>query len=415
MAADTGAANVSNSSALLKVEFQNGLAWRGLKQARFYQMVKKNTKFSARYKERTIQISPGRGTGSDFASALAKRGPGKTATFNLYKKDDYVIGSLSCEILETNDKDRIADALLQQISLKGYELGQTISRKFWSGDGGCLARAKASGAVSTTKLYLTSASDCRGFYPGQVCVLASDNGTGTNPTGQREGSFEVSAVYPEASTPYIEATANIVAGVPAAANSDYVFQDGDYGKSWSGIPAWAPTSDPASSGDSFLGVDRYATGDLKRASGFRYADSSGGDMTSNVNKALAKASFYGVEPDDLFCNPEDIAEWMDTLEGRNESRNISTTIAGVSFSAITVHTAGGDVSVISEAKCPKGYYWGTEMANWEYLSQGEVPHFTTTGGEKLHLESTADARQFRMVARSCLDCIDPGKNVIGTW
>jgi hypothetical protein len=382
-------ATTSNLEALLKIRYPNGIAYQGVKQSRFFNLCPKTTDFGGSGKQIKVSVSPGTGGSSDFAKALANRGPAQHVTFTVSRKYDYIVGSLENEVIKATmgDKNAVLAALTDEFDKKGKEFGMRLSRRCWGNEGGALGVALA---ITTSSFTLATPGDIRNFYPGQVLQFASDNGTGTSPTGQRAGTVTVSKVsMSSAGVATVTCTGNVTAGIAAATDGDTVFSDGDYGTAPSGVLGWIPTSDPTGS---FLGVDR--TTHINALSGFR-VDQTGKDLIEAFNAATAAGFPLGSEGESAFVGGTVMSRLQNTLEGKAITRDVKGK-GEVSYKGLVVYTTYGEVTVLPEPYCPDGKILITSMSDWEIASLGELPHYTDTGHGNLQQESAADARQFRL-------------------
>jgi len=405
----TGSADRTNKSALLKVRYQKGLNFRGVATAKFYNMASKDTSFSERNKERVISVTAGNGGSADFPTALALRGPGTEVTFTLVPKPDYVILSIDEQLFRTKNAAAIKNIVTQQLDNKGKEHGYIIARKAWGENGGSLGRLSATASVTTTTLTFRSMHQIRNMYKGMVIEAAATDGTAQTPGNARAGSLTVASINIASKT--IVTTVAGTTGIPGLTASDYIFPKGEFGKSWSGLLGWCPVTAPTT-GDYFYGIDRSAYGDTAKLSGFR-ASATLADKSSNVVRALAEASPLEINVNTLFCNPVDYAKWLDELGDNRRETEVSAKTVGVSYKGILVHTPSGDVTVLSEPRCPENIWVATSLDAWEFNSIGEVP--SMPGPNEWERESTADARQARLASYMFLDCEDPGATVVGAW
>lgn len=402
------AATTSNMDAFLKIRYPNGIAFQGVKSSKFWSLCPKNTSFTGNSRLTKVAYSPGTGGSSDFAKALANRGPQQVATFTITRKRDYVVGALENEIIEASkgSEGAIQSVLEDELDKKGIEFGMRLSRRLMGNAGGSLGRISA---TATTTITLTSRADARNFYIGMVCTLASDDGTGTSPSAERAGTITVSKV--NAATGVITFAGNVTAGIPAAATSDYIFSEGDYGQAPTGVFGWVPLTAPTA-GESFLGVDRTIA--MQPLSGTRYTG-GGRNMIEVVNLAASEGFIYGAEGEYLFTSGADFARLQNTLEGKACMCDVSDSTGKASFKAIELFTTYGSVKVMPEPYFPEGSFLLTKMSDWQIHSLGDLPHFSDTGHGKLQQESAADARQFRLVGYWNLECKNPGNCTIGTW
>lgn len=381
-------ASTSNLPELLKILYPRGIAFLKLRKSKLYMQAKKNTKFVGANRQIKLSVGDGTGGSSEFAQALQNRGPSQQVTFTLTRKRDYVIGSIENELIMASkgDEGAVLDAMKLEFDMKGNEMGERIWRRFYGSEGGRLGEVQS---ISTNTMVLTSSADMRHFRPGKIISLASDNGTGTSPTGGREGSLTVTGV--NIGTRTLTFPSNVTTGIPAATVGDSIFNPGDYGTQPSGVFAWTPIVAPSTS---YLGVDRSLYPEL--TGGFRF-DGKSGDMIETINNGLAESGEWSVTDTKYgYMNYKDFARLQSTLEGKNNvTREVSgrDVYAEVAWKGLCVYTPHGEVTFVAEPGIPQGYALVTDPEDWTIHSLGEMPHFSE---EKFQQESAADARQFRL-------------------
>lgn len=383
-------ATTTSLDALTKILYPNGIAFVKLRKSKLFMAAKKNTKFKGKSREIKLTVSDGTGGSSDFAQALANRGPGQHVTFTLTRKKEYVVGSLENEVIMATmgDDAAVLEALKSELDLKSNEMGERLVRRFWGDEGGSLGIIES---ISGSTIVLTRKADMRHHRVGKVISLASDNGTGTSPTGGRTGSLTISGV--NISTRTLTFTAAVTTGIPAATTGDYLFNPGDYGVSPSGVLAWTPITAPSTS---FLGVDRSLYPEI--TGGFRYSGNTGGSIIESFNLAAAESFEYQTANSrTAYMNGKDFARLQNELEGRGQTRDAkgSGKFAEVSWKELVLNTPDGEIGCVAEPGVPEGYAIITDPSDWTIHSLGELPHYSE---EKLQQESAADARQFRMRA-----------------
>jgi len=400
-------ATTANLPEIQKILYPKGISYLNLLKSPFYGMAKHTTNFTGSLKQTKVTLGDGTGGSSDFSQALANRGPSNQVTFSSYRKKDYVIGSLENELIMATkgDEGAVIEAMKLEFDLKGSEMGERIWRRFWGSEGGRLGEVSS---ISTNTIVLTNKADMRHFRKGKVVMFASDNGTGSSPSGDRTGTLTVSGVNIEDKT--VTFTENVTTGIPAATAGDSIFNPGDYGQAPDGVLAWTPIDTPSTT---FLGVDRSVAPEI--LGGFRY-DGAGGDMLETINNAEAESYEYQTAAKrSLFTSGRDFARLMNHLEGKTVMpREVKgrDNFAEASYSGVCVYTANGEITVMADPGCPVGYAVVTDPADWEIASLGELPHFSE---EKFQQESAADARQFRLRCFWNVLCHKPYNTTIITW
>lgn len=405
MAATKGAASYSNIADLYKKKYPNGIAWEGLKTSRFYNLVEKDTNFGEEAKLTVIQITPGLGGTSNFVAALANKGPGTTAKLTISRKPDYVIGSIDGEVMRSGKEHAIVDAVFNEITLKGKDFGILGSRRFWGENSGAMGQLAATSAISGATFTVRSATQVRNFRAGMT--LKFSNGT----TALRDGELEVLSV--NYATNVVTCTTNVTDGIAAAANSDLVWTDGEYGNVWLGVLSYAPTSDPSAS-ESFCGIDRTDY-DLRYVSGYRPSTGSvAGDYEQTVSDGLAEVAPWGVQPPYLFCSPKTFSKWTNQIEKPNWVTVKSNVDATLGLRGIQITGPLGDLTVLPDGYCPDGNWVATDPGEWTHRSNGPYPNRVTRAD--LNVEQLADAWQMRMCGYSALDPNQAlASTVIGSW
>lgn len=402
-----GSATAENLNALTKVIYPKGIAFTKLRKSKLFMRARKMTKFGGKLREVKCTIGDGTGGSSTFSDALANRGPADHVTFEVRRKSDYVVGSLENEVIRATQGDdhAVLEALRSELDLKQNEMGERILRRFWGDEGGHLGIIES---ISTNTIVLTRKADLRHHKKGKVIALASDNGTGSSPTGGRIGSLTITKV--DIATRTLTFSENVTAGIPAAIAGDYLFHPGDYGKSVSGVLAWTPITKPSTT---FLGVDRSVAPQL--LGGFRYSG-SGGSMIETLNNAAAESFEYQTADDRMAClNGSDFARLMNELEGRvsvQRERSGRGAFAELSWKELVVHTPSGEIGVVAEPGVPQGYAIITDPEDWQVCSLGELPHFSDP---KMQQESAADAQQYRLRAWWNVENRNPANTTIVSW
>ena len=402
-----GSATVDNLTALTKILYPNGIAFTKLRRSKLFMQARHKTDFGGKLWEIKVTIGDSTGGSSDFSQALQNRGPGKHETFSVYRKKDYVVGSLENEVIlaTKGDKNAVLEALKSELKLKGNEMGDRIARRFWGNEGGSLGVISS---ISGTTMVLTTDADMRHHKPGKLINLASDNGTGASPSAERTGTLTITNV--NIGTRTLTFSTDVAATISGATAGDYLFHPGDYGNAPNGVFAWIPSTAPSGS---FLGVDR--TKHIEFTSGFRFSG-GGNDMLEVLNDACAVSFEYGTS--DMrygYFNGADFARLMNTLEGKGAMiRDVSgrDNFAKVSWKGVTVNTPYGEVVCVAEPGVPKGYALLTDPDDWVVRSLGELPHFSET---KFQQESAADAQQFRLRAFWNLGNENPSNSTVIAW
>jgi hypothetical protein len=412
----------SNSSNLLKVLYPNEAHIPQYEASRAFGMMKKNTEFTGEgTKYVVVSIAPGAGGSATVSAAIANQSATSEVRFSLGRKKLYEFGSIDGEAMAVakngggdNSKGAILDIVKHALNRTRYAFGRTFARAVWGNGGGARGTITSGSTVSSTTITLTNQADAAGFFKGMVLQTAGNDGYSTV-TSVRTGTVTVASVQRLTSTgtATITATAAWSAGISAVATGDSIFREGDYAAYPSGIPAWAPVSDPGG-GDSFLGVNRSTAGDINYLSGFR-TSGTGQPKQQTLIDAAAIAKQNGVHVDTVFMNPLDV---RDTFKEQSTYKTIDVTTdtPQIGYKGISLLGAVGELKVMAETDTPRGYAWVVDPSTWTCRSAGDVPMLLDFDGIKTFLRNPqGDDYQYRFGCYMNFENAEPANAVIATF
>jgi hypothetical protein len=412
----------SNSSNLLKVLYPNEAHIPQYEASRAYGMMKKNTEFTGEgTKYVVVSIAPGAGGSATVSAAIANQSATQEVRFSLGRKKLYEFGSIDGEAMAVakngggdNSKGAILDIVKHALNRTRYAFGRTFARAVWGNGGGARGTISSSSTVSSTTITLTNRADAAGFFKGMVLQTAANDGY-TAVTAVNTGTVTVSSVQrlTSSGTATITATAAWNAGITSVATGDSIFREGDYAAYPSGIPAWAPVSDPGGS-DSFLGINRSTAGDINYLSGWRI-DGSGQPKQQTLIDAAAEAKQNGVHVDTVFMNPLDV---RDAFKEQSTYKTIDVTTDNpqIGYKGIQLLGAVGDIKVMSETDTPRGYSWLVDPSTWTCRSAGDCPMLLDFDGIKTFLRNPqGDDYQYRFGCYMNFENAEPANAVISTF
>lgn len=275
-----------------------------------------------------------------------------------------------------------------------------LSRKMFGDRGGSVARMKNS-AFATTVLDLVHPEDAFMFEKNEKLKL------GPNKDGSaiRAGVLTISKV--DRSAGQLTLTGNIVAGVAAAAQNDYIFHEGDEAKGWTGLESYNPR-DAADLSTNLLGVNQ--TEDPTRLGGYRI-DATGMNLEEALFETAAQLGMEGASASHAFINP---IKWKDlnlsVSSGRMGRREIKSSTGYVAYQAITFMSTKGEVAVVADPACPPYELRMGEIDTLELKSADEVPSILKEDGLMLHRDTSGSTIAFKvdMYAYGDLTCEAPG-------
>jgi hypothetical protein len=284
----------------------------------------------------------------------------------------------------------------------------------WGNGGGARGRISTGSTVSSTEITLENRADAAFFFKGMKLNTAGNDGYSTVTTA-RTGSVTVSSITRRNSSgnATITATGAWNAGIVGVTAGDYIFREGDYAAYPSGIPAWAPTSDPGGS-DSFLGVNRNTAGDMNYLSGWRVSG-SGQPKQQTLIDAAAEAKQNGVDVNTCYMNPLDVRDAFKE-QSTYKTIDVSTDVPKVGYKGIQLLAAIGELSVLAETDVPRGYAWLVDPSSWTCRSAGDVPMLVDFDGIKTFLRNpSGDDYQYRLAAYLNFENAEPANAVISTF
>lgn len=391
-------------------------AYTALKISKFLSEIKRTTTFVGADKKVTVKIAEGAGVSANHAKALAGRGPMLHRRFSVTRAKLYAIASIDGEAIAAarSAKDqRGAQIDMVKYSLKdcNERFMRRFSEQIWSVGGGAVTRFTAAG-TTVTNAYFTCdpVSDAAKFQVGAKYCLSTDTGTGAAPAGLLDGgsTLEVSAVNLDTGVVTFTAAINTVAG---ASNTNYVFPEGDYGESMTGVRGWLPVTAPTS-GDSFFGVDRSVH--VTRLAGMRYSG-GGGLKIDTIVRACGHASLQGANPSRCYVSPDDWSDISNEISAK-EWVELPNADRKLGHKGLSIETQVGQVILVSEAYAPKGYFNLLNLDDWSFESAGDFPQVLDYDKlAQLHRDESSDSCTYRSGGYGNLICENPGNQLLGTF
>lgn len=177
----------------------------------------------------------------------------------------------------------------------------------------------------------------------------------------------------------------------------------------SGMKAWIPSSDPAST-DNFWGVNRSA--DPTRLAGLRY-NASSQSISEGLTNALALANREGAAPDIIILDFVSYATLVNELGAKVQYIELAHDEVPVAFEAIHFHSAYGKVPVLADRSAQAQNAWCVTQDTFKLRTLGKAPHILTYGMEGLEglRVGNADALEIRIAYYGNLICSAPGYNM----
>ncbi len=186
-----------------------------------------------------------------------------------------------------------------------------------------------------------------------------------------------------------------------------------------GLGGWIPTTAPGGS-DSWFTQNRSVS--PTKLAGLRFVGSSESiqDCLIDATNQLAAQSSEAGDPDVIFLNPVSYQTLVKNLTSQGVYQMIRAKVneeVEISFKALVLPTANGEISVIQDRNCPAQTAYILTMKTWKLRSLGKVPQFLTFPGfyELLGFPIAGqDAVEIRVGGYLNLSCNAPGANAVVT-
>ncbi|HYE92053.1 MAG TPA: hypothetical protein VEA38_13570 [Terriglobales bacterium] len=282
--------------------------------------------------------------------------------------------------LWTNEMDGITASVMKMLEI------------FFFGTGNGVLGTIASGVTGAT-VTLTVAEDVNNFDLGMVVRLVST--TTLSPT-VRANTATITGIDRAAGTLTIAAAWD--ATITSATNGDSIVRAGDQAISGAasvpiGLRSWlAGGTSPAA----LFGLTR-STDPVRLAS--QSFDATGIPMESAVIDLESLITIQGkTSKKKLWTNPRDVRQMKKSLGGKvtYPRSNVSSSVAGVSFSAIQFEGDYSTIDLMTSPFCPKNNAFLKDMSTFAMYSAGAAPMTLDFDGPEFLRVSTDDAYEVRV-------------------
>lgn len=403
------ALDTSAFAAALKVKYpQRRLNWMAYKKHPFLALVEKKTDFGGKNKAIAVKYGCPQGASATFATAQTNKIGSKLAEFLITRVNYYTLASITGECIDASqgNENAILEASKSEIEGAMATASRTLAMSLWRNGGG--ARGKLDGAcnVGTATIVLANVSDIVNFEVNMKLESASTDGTSG---AKNAGTVTISAIDRDTGT--ITLSGNMTAGIAAAANTDYLFQEGDFGAFVSGVDAWCPIDNPPGTGTvpaALFGVTR--TTDVTRLGGLRIT-ASGATLEEYLINACSRAAREGADTSHIFMNPLKRANLVKLLGSKVQYNRVESNTAGIAFKSVQIEGDNGPIDILSDPDVPYTHCRGIQLDTWEWNGLGDAPKFINMrGSDDLIVEAAADALEIRVGYRGQMACYAPGWN-----
>lgn len=399
--------DVSSASAALKIYYSNQrMVQLTYKDCPFYAMLRKVKNFEGSSYPLPMRVTNPQGRSATFSNAQAQKQPSNYKTFQLTRKTDYSLASITTEAILASSSNPGAFVRLATAEIDGAleSLKRSIAFKLYGDGSGSLGSINEP-ADTDTAIQLQNPEDIVKFEVGQLVEVRNGATVRAWSTGVTSGlitKVDRDAGTFETANAYASATGTMVDG-------DTVNVVGDYDSALTGLAGWIPATAPTT-GDSHFGVDRSV--DATRLGGVRVA-STGKPLDEALIDGARRINREGGSPDYAFMSFDKYAALEKTLGGRIRYEEVQ--IAGISFTSIVVNGPSGKIRCIADRDCPSDRIYLLTMESWALYSLKEPIMIVDLDGNKMLREASADAYEVRCAFYGQLGCNHPGSNAVLTF
>jgi len=333
------------------------------------------------------------------------------ARFVITRVKDYSFASITGETIKATEGN--ADAFLKYATMEIDGAIQSLTRSIavgLYGDGtGKLGDIKSGGLPVNTNgtgrlLTLENAESVTNFEVGMVLKFVQSVAH-----APRADTYTITAVDRDTGI----LTGTIASSSGAAADTDFVVQDGDYVAAGgdadgnrmkiSGLEAWIPSGTPAN----LFGVTR--TADRTRLAGVPFNGASM-PIEEALIGAASRLAREGGSPTHCFMDYTQFSNLEKALGSKVVYDKVSSDDADVGFQSLTIIGPKGPIQIVADQNCTPNVAYMLQMDTWTLNSLGSAPHILDLDGNRMLREANNDAYEVRVGFYGNLSCNAPGYN-----
>lgn len=367
-------------------------------------MMPKKTDFGGINKVIALRSETPQGRSATFSSAQLFATPSVYNRFVITRKSDYAVATITGEAIEASKgrENALVEGLDQEVEGAIFTCMRSIAVSLWHNGGGSRGQISATSAVGTVTITLAVPADITNFAVNQTLQSSATDGTSG---AVRPGFVTVTGVNRDTGT--ITVAGNWNAGIPTIAVGDFLFQHGDFGNMFVGVPGFVPVTAPTAT--PFFGLDR--TSDVTRLGGVRLTGTSGAPIEEILVELAARIAAEGGRPDVAFLNPRDYSNLIKALGSKviYETAD-SFDMPQIGFKAAVVMGPTGPIKVIHDINAPRGFCWMLQMDTWSFNSLGKAPRMLDFDGQTILRKASDDAYEVRVGLYGQTGCSAPGWN-----
>lgn len=351
---------------------------------------------------------------TDFTTALGKKNNPKFVRMELTRSKGHGVISVDNEAANAakDDASAFVDILEDAVDSCVEGLTLSIEALLTGNGGGSIGQIASSGGISTNTITLQDKSRIVLFQYDQNIQLSADDGVSAA-AGVRANSSDLTITGIDISNGKLTFNSNITTAIPAAANGDYIYNEGDYDgqaqRVLQGMFAWIKNPDDVTS-TTFFGLDRTIH---KSALAGTYLNGGGANPWDVLKEACAINRRNRGKADTLLVNPMKMAELDQYMSAKQVFMQENE--PGVGFKGGKARTPNGVIEILEFPAIPEGKAMLTRRDSWMLKSIDGFPHPVLDAGPMWHLETGADAVQSRQRYYAQLGCKKPKHSTAIDW
>lgn len=343
-----------------------------------------------------------------FATAKSRQTSSKPVEFTFSRAKNYQLATLDNETIEAGSSDKDAYfGVLEEVDRSLVSAGWRDERNLFRGRGGWIGRLKSTTNLATAVAVLDDPADAFCFQIGMECAFGSTNGT-SGSLRDSGATLGVSNIDRESGEITFDGNLNTISGI---ANTDYVFQDGDFGIGCNGLDDWFPV-DRSILSTAFGGVTRSVDEDKL---GGLYRDAAGEPLVESLIKGMGTLDKHGARAGNYvaWMNPETLTDLALSMQGKTyiDRCEVKNDRADIGYAGFDVVVGRHKMKLMSSWACKSTRMYLLDMSTIILASAGPSPRILERGGMLMQNES-ADTYEARVAGYRQLICKAPVRNMV---
>lgn len=401
------ALDVTSASSALKTYYSDQrLVQMMYQDAPLYALLPKVKDFYGKIYPLPMRVTNPQGRSNTFSNAQAQKIASVYKDFQLTRKADYSLASITSEAIMASETNPGAFLRLATAEIDGalMSLKRSLAWALYGDGSGALTTLAGATSVSSANpsvITLQYAEDIVKFEVGQL-IQARNGGTArVFATGITTAT--VVSIDRDAGT--------LTTDVDNSGNTDTITTSstlnvvGDYNAKLTGLAGWVPATAPGAT--SFFSVDRSS--DVTRLGGVR-STVTGQPMDEAFISAARRLGREGGAPDYGFVGFSKYASLEKTLGSRIIYDDVE--VAGIGFRGIKVSGPSKPFTILADRDAGDQYGYLMTMDTWGLYSLKEPVMILDLDGNKMLRESSADQYEVRCASYSQVGCNFPGANAV---